>query len=331
MDGVLFVGAAHPPGIVQCGTRRFYGIWWSHCTTCHLFSAFCRRVNSNGRDFMIIALRMPYELMRKVECAFPRGSQPFHVSHVDELIGVLSPPCGALMLAPLPAMGDSGLLGQLEAFRRAYSWVPLMVVAAPAAFESLEMAASVGRLGALLVDIGRSGWHERLQQVAFAAHRETLSAMVWSHANLRLSGAAETLFRVALRLAHEPCSVPQLAMASGMSERGMRKYCERWGIPNPQRIIVWARVLLATYLLDRSGGKPREVARQLGFLTVDNLRTMMWRHGCSFSRPMESGTRMAFVVSAIQEYFDQPVAADASMTFSPAQWPIENGNGRLEN
>lgn len=253
---------------------------------------------------IIVALRASGELLAAAQRVLPRSAELVCVSNVAELAGALPPSRGALTIAPLPAAEDVDLLSQLEALRGAYPWVPLVVVATPPAPAALDVAAQVGRMGAILVDTREPGWQERLQQAALAAQRETLDRAAWHEAGLRLSNEAETLFKVALRLAHEPCTVPQFAEASGMPERTLRTYCKREGLPSPQWIIGWARVLLAAYLLGRSGAILHDVAQQMGFLTPGDLRAMMRRYGCTMTRPRESHSHLSIVVSMIQEYFE---------------------------
>lgn len=228
---------------------------------------------------MIIALGLPDTLLGQVRDAFPGDARIVRVSRADELLDTIRPVTGAQALAPLPVAGDLELLGQVEAFRRHYPWVPLVVLAGRGGRDPLDMAMRVGQIGAAaLIDMNEPDWRDRLRRMIRANGRAALSNAVWEQADLQLSDAAATIFKVALRLAHEPFTVEQLATACRMHERALRKYCNREGLPNPQWIVGWARLLLAGYLLDQGSTEKERVASQLGFNTAIELQRMMRRY-----------------------------------------------------
>lgn len=109
-----------------------------------------------------------------------------------------------------------------------------------------------------------------------ASGRWHTAGRVWEHANIVADGLVTTLMLAALRLAHEPISLPQLALAARMHERTLRKYCARHGLPSPQWLIGWARCLLAAYYLEEDGRPIQTIAEILHFnsavLLANHLR-----------------------------------------------------------
>lgn len=256
---------------------------------------------------MIIALGLSDALLGQVRGAFPGGATVVSVSRVDELPERFDPVRGAQALAPLPLAGNLDLLGLIEAFRRCYPWVPLIVLASRGGRDALEMAVRLGRIGvAMLIDMDEHDWPHRLRRVVMTNGRAALSNAVWEQANLQLSDAGATVFKVALRLAHEPFTVGQLAVACKMHERTLRKYCSRKSLPNPQWIVGWARLLLAGYLLDQGNIEKERVASQLGFDTASELQRMMRRYlqSCE-GGPVAATGVFASIRKVIERQFNQ--------------------------
>lgn len=91
-----------------------------------------------------------------------------------------------------------------------------------------------------------------------------------------LAVEAETLLRRTVALSHAPVSLAQLAEACGLHERSLRKYCTRHALPEPQRLIAFARLLRAALLLDDGLPLPA-VCSDLGFASIDALRKLASR------------------------------------------------------
>lgn len=84
---------------------------------------------------------------------------------------------------------------------------------------------------------------------------------------------AETLLTRALALSHAPIDLPTLAHSCRMHERSLRKHCARHALPEPQRVIGWARLLHAACLLDEGHSLPW-VSEALAFPSADALRKL---------------------------------------------------------
>jgi D-alanyl-D-alanine carboxypeptidase/D-alanyl-D-alanine-endopeptidase (penicillin-binding protein 4) len=72
-------------------------------------------------------------------------------------------------------------------------------------------------------------------------------------------------------------SVEKLAAALGHSPRSLRQALEDAGFPNPTRVLLWGRLLLAGARLSRDGRTVEEVAFSLGYSTATSLARAMKR------------------------------------------------------
>ena len=68
-----------------------------------------------------------------------------------------------------------------------------------------------------------------------------------------------------------PSTVPELARAARCSPRSLRRTARAAGLPSPERILAWSRLLHAARLLD-DGRSADSVARTLGFSSGSALR-----------------------------------------------------------
>lgn len=257
---------------------------------------------------MIIALRLSDGLLTSIRCALPRNTEVTRVAHAKDVGDQPYFRQGAVMLATLPDAGDAELAGQLETVRKSYPWIPLVLLAVTREGVALPMAIRAGELGiAALIDLSARDWREQLHRAVTSGARLALSQIVWEKAELTLPDPAVTLFKKALKLAHVPFSVGELAAACGVPERALRKHCEREGFPAPQWIVGWSRLLLASYLLTHSSATASELARNLEFGTARDLHGMMRRYlrGMKGSRHL-SDNAFVTVGAAVERVFSQP-------------------------
>lgn len=105
-----------------------------------------------------------------------------------------------------------------------------------------------------------------------------LPERVWQAAKLRVPFTAEPVVMAAVKLAHAPFSVVQLALACGVHERTLRKHCTQYGMPSPQWIVGWARCLVAAFFLDEPSRKVTSIEKLLGFAAPGALSTHLKRY-----------------------------------------------------
>ncbi|WP_439644072.1 helix-turn-helix domain-containing protein [Gemmatimonas sp.] len=133
-----------------------------------------------------------------------------------------------------------------------------------------------------------------------------------------LSDAWVTLFKVALRLANAPITLPELAAAAGLHERSLRKYCDRAGLPSPQWVIGWARALTAAHYLDEPGRSLVSVAQLLAFPSPSALQNLLRRYtGASPRTLRDQGaehTVLRCLAVALAPATDPPSLPDGNAT-----------------
>jgi AraC-like DNA-binding protein len=117
----------------------------------------------------------------------------------------------------------------------------------------------------------------------------------------RLPDSAALVFSHCLRRARiGPFTVQQLADDLNVDRKTLRNWVRRAGLPTPERLIGWSRVLAAARLLKGSRRTVGVVAELLGFASGSDLRRMLARYtGYTPSDVRVQGT--AGVLSALCE------------------------------
>lgn len=184
----------------------------------------------------------------------------------------------ACVVAQVPGARDGHSLDELLRLRAQFPHVPMLAVYADG-ISALDATLHLGRAGVTEIltaspEVDRVGLAATLSR----CHSAAVAVQVWDRAALSLPGPMVTLLKVALRLANRPFTVEDLAVAAGMSIRSLRRYCEREGLPGPQWIVGWARILTAGYFLAGSGRSTSEVAQTLGYPSSDALRNQLRRY-----------------------------------------------------
>jgi AraC-like DNA-binding protein len=90
-------------------------------------------------------------------------------------------------------------------------------------------------------------------------------------------GFATVLIR-ALRLAHQPFTVPDLANSCGLPERSLREYCMQHAMLGPQWIVGWARIIVACHYLAESWRTVESIAELLQYPSAVALRNQLRRY-----------------------------------------------------
>ncbi len=114
-----------------------------------------------------------------------------------------------------------------------------------------------------------------------------------------LTPEMETGIRRAMRAASQPISTGRLAALNGVEERTFRKQCRRLGMPNPQRLAAWSRLLVAAWWLDHTSLKLSEITIQLGFPSSDALRKLSIRTLGASLTSYSRGAVLASISSAL--------------------------------
>lgn len=181
------------------------------------------------------------------------------------------------LLLGVPERDDSELLDAFARWRTRFPDAPTVAV-----FLRTSSPAAVLKLG-------RLGVKEIIQRDALSnpsTLRDTISrcfttgvaARAWRLHAKKAPPVMGSLLHTALLLAHQPFTAVDLARASHVNLRMLRRHCEVAALPNPRWIVSWARLLLAAQYLRESDASIQEVAAALSFSSTNALRTLASRH-----------------------------------------------------
>jgi AraC-like DNA-binding protein len=196
-----------------------------------------------------------------------------------------------LLLADSPAALDgvrravnrAQAAGTAHTLRRARSWA------------ELSELASVLRVGVAFVDAYHGGafaaaeirrLRERHPALELVAYADFAGRPAWDPFALALLGVRAVLpgsvhrwLEPVLRSPLEPRTVPELARRAGCSPRTLRRTLAAAGLPSPEQLLAWRRVLHAARLLEDPGRSVESVARTLelssGAALRKTLRTLL--------------------------------------------------------
>jgi len=196
----------------------------------------------------------------------------------------------------------------LRELRAHYPGIPVIAVAITGV-SSYTSAMRIGQFGISELLTADPDLHvEHVDGALARAHNDGIISRVWRAAALTLPDAYVTVLKRALRLAHEPLTTAQLANATQMHERTLRKYCTRHRLPPPQQIVGWSRLLIAAFYLDEGSRTTKDVADLLGFPTTDALRKQLMRYTHRSATQLRDG----HAVEAMARLMETELAAQGS-------------------
>ncbi|HEX8274019.1 MAG TPA: helix-turn-helix domain-containing protein [Longimicrobiaceae bacterium] len=104
------------------------------------------------------------------------------------------------------------------------------------------------------------------------AHARRLKGKAETALAPHLSAGGHALLLAAVEAAADGGGAGELARVLRASPRTVAAWCRRERLPNPRRLLAWARLLLAAALLDEGGRTVAQVARACGYTTDGALR-----------------------------------------------------------
>lgn len=145
----------------------------------------------------------------------------------------------------------------------------------------VEDVLEMGRLGVREV-VGRAPMDVRaaVQRIQVLA-QPALVARIDRACEGRVEPGVRALIRTAAELVGAGARTGTLAGRLYVTERTLLRACTRMGIPGPQQLMGWTKVLHAVALLDDPGRRVRDAASACGFASDRSLRRALRRHlGC---------------------------------------------------
>lgn len=205
------------------------------------------------------------------------GAAPTIVTAWNAVLAAVRADRPACLVFALPHRDDSRGWESLETVRtiRPFLSLACVVPAHPDAFDRMYRLGAIGTVELVLETPAPTiaSWERALRTTSFKAHAERILDL----AQVPMPREFEVLMRRAIRLSFRPARLPDFAKACQMHERSLRKYCARLTLPEPQRILVWARLLTSAYFVERFAMDVSDVALALGFASPDALRKLIRR------------------------------------------------------
>lgn len=105
-----------------------------------------------------------------------------------------------------------------------------------------------------------------------------LLADTWPHLSAAVPAALHPVVRLALARADAPLPVPELARALGVHRKTLWQRCRRAGVPSPQVLLMWCRLVAASHALRTRGESVERIANQMEFASPTALRNATRRY-----------------------------------------------------
>lgn len=188
-------------------------------------------------------------------------------------------------------------VGANEAFvrrvRESFPKLPV-VLYAPLTRDTARRIMHLANAGAdelLLADQDDGG--DGLESLVIRAHVSRCAARAIDAMGDQLPAAARAILVQCMHLARKPLSVAARARAVGVNRKTLVNRLGAAGLPGPETVISWCRLLIACELLEDRGRSVERVALLLGFGSGAALRNMFRRYlGARSERaPRVSGPR----------------------------------------
>ncbi len=151
-----------------------------------------------------------------------------------------------------------------------------LCVSSPRAAEAIVDAANAGVDGVVLTGQGDIG--AEIERVLARQRQEPMVAAALSCIPERRSRIAHQLLHCAMLHAEDGLNVGQLAQALGIPRRTLVRHFAVVGLPTPHDVVAWARVLVASELLENTNRQLSLVAKEIGCPSAVSLRKLIRRY-----------------------------------------------------
>ena len=246
---------------------------------------------------VLLAVSLPNALVEDLRRVIGRDITMIDVVSAPSLVYSLIRQSGACLLVPVPGDGELALLEQLCTRSANLPCVALYRI-------GFSSAASTLRLGAAgvteLITVAGNAEYPTLCAAISRCHTASIAQQVWRRCAAAISGPVAPLLQSALRLGHAPITAIQLATELGMQERTLRRHCKRVGVPSPQWIIGWARLLIAGFYLMDGATTIKSVALMLAYPSPGALGNQLRRYTKVTPSSMRSSAVLSTLVGHLQ-------------------------------
>ena len=271
---------------------------------------------------VLVPVALPRSVIAQVRAVVGDRTRLYPVERVPDAVPHLERHMGSCLLVAVPGEEQTALVAELLQLRALYPHVPAVALFLPpiSSHRSTLHLGSAGITEIVVADPAVIA--DDLLVSLTRCHADGVAVQVWRYCALDIPEALVPVLKTAIRLAHEPLTAVRLAAAAGMHERSLRKYCEHEGLPSPQWVIGWARLLLAGYYLDEPGRTIASVAELLGFPSTCALRNQLRRYSTvapSILRARGAPRTLARLLEQSVREQRSATAANAAKTGQPRQ------------
>ena len=213
----------------------------------------------------VVTLALGSSLQYSVGDALRQHVAIAHTASADECRCVLAGDGNPCVILRVPSAGEGALVSQLLHLHRQFPHARYVALFDALTSDSLSVLRLGGAGVTELVLCAPRVPADALLAALSRCETDTVAVRLWRQAGLQVPDVVTSVLKPAIRLAHSQITLHLVAAATGMQERTLRKYCEQYGLPSPQWIIGWARLLMAAYYLEEPGRTIQQVSELLGF------------------------------------------------------------------
>ena len=226
----------------------------------------------------VVAHKLPPDLSSLVTLSLVDVAPFWLKNSVAECRDVLRKNPGAAVLATIPHSDESEDLEHLTQLRNEFphsAWVGLFVDG----YSDFKALACLGGHGVREI-VPAEGLRAlgRLPLALVSSETASVAERICQLARLDPGDPLSTVLSAAIRIAHAPASMVELATTMRRHERTIRRYCDQHGLVSPQWSIGWARCLHTAYYLEETGRTVQSIASVLSFETGATLSNHLRRY-----------------------------------------------------
>lgn len=255
----------------------------------------------NAAPTVVVTALLSADIALALRDALPLETPVVHLKGIDEAAAALAEYLDALFIFRVPEEADSTHRKGLVTLRRQFP-LAYMIALFHVPSSSPSALLEIGRTGlASVLSYSVSPKVSELRQVIAVGSHEAICQRIWRQLPEQPEGPLRTLLKCALRSARGPITLDRLAIAAGMHERTLRKYCAAHNLPSPQWIIGWARMLVVSYFLAEPGRSASSIAKVLEFPSLGAMRNQFHRYTGRPLREADPGLAVAETYRSISE------------------------------
>jgi AraC-like DNA-binding protein len=214
----------------------------------------------------------------RIRAAVGNQSEIRFCEHRDELLALAADTRGAIVLTEPRDRAGMAIAPCIRSLRQGFPSVPVVAYLANAAVESRDIVDLVRAGANQLVRYGFDDVGVALRAALSGAWIACTAQMVRGEITPLVPPRVSEIVDHCLDHAGQTLDVRALAAALAVDRRTLVRRLTEAGLPGPQELIGWCRLLLAARLLDDPGRPIEQIALALDFASAPAMRNMLYRY-----------------------------------------------------